>query len=217
VLEHFVFGNKNEALTGDLLEEYQRRRSNSWYWRQVFGAILAGLASELRAEWCAAGPATVWAFGLTTVWVCFVPEYWPPFPWIIERMLVAIAIRQPWGTVVMHVMGPYIQTGLSIADNAVMLGLGIALYLALLRSLNLRCLARGLAVGLLLVTLEDQTWQRILHLRGLLLWHYISFLWLWFSWLPLFVAVLISLWTAGWPRKRSDGERVFHGHASLGE
>jgi hypothetical protein len=33
VLAHF--GNRNEALAGDLVEEYRRGRSVAWYWRQV--------------------------------------------------------------------------------------------------------------------------------------------------------------------------------------
>jgi preprotein translocase subunit SecY len=34
-------GRKNEALVGDLVEEYQRGRSAAWYWRQALTAILA--------------------------------------------------------------------------------------------------------------------------------------------------------------------------------
>jgi hypothetical protein len=32
------FGNGNEVLAGDLVEEYQRGRTAAWYWRQVLGA-----------------------------------------------------------------------------------------------------------------------------------------------------------------------------------
>jgi len=31
MLKHLVLGKRNEALEGDLLEEFQRRRSASWY------------------------------------------------------------------------------------------------------------------------------------------------------------------------------------------
>jgi hypothetical protein len=31
-----------ESLTGDLIEQYQRGRSDSWYWRQVVIAVLLG-------------------------------------------------------------------------------------------------------------------------------------------------------------------------------
>jgi hypothetical protein len=31
MLKHLVWGGRNEALEGDLLEEFQRRRSATWY------------------------------------------------------------------------------------------------------------------------------------------------------------------------------------------
>ncbi len=38
LLKHLA--RKNEALAGDLIEEYRRRRSTSWYWRQALTAIV---------------------------------------------------------------------------------------------------------------------------------------------------------------------------------
>ena len=38
----------DEALLGDLLEECPNGRSDAWYWRQVFGAIVTGLWRDLR-------------------------------------------------------------------------------------------------------------------------------------------------------------------------
>ncbi len=35
-------GKPNEALAGDLLEKYETKRSDAWYWRQVLFAIAAG-------------------------------------------------------------------------------------------------------------------------------------------------------------------------------
>src|SRR5258708_2288676 len=51
LLEHLVPGGKNEALEGDLLEDFRRRDSVAWYWRQVFMAILVGCSKELRKRW----------------------------------------------------------------------------------------------------------------------------------------------------------------------
>jgi hypothetical protein len=51
MLEHLLLGGRNEALAGDLLEEFQRRSSVAWYWRQVLGAIMASVAGELRQHW----------------------------------------------------------------------------------------------------------------------------------------------------------------------
>jgi len=38
----------NTALAGDLAEEFRRRRSRPWYWRQVIGAIVFDAFREIR-------------------------------------------------------------------------------------------------------------------------------------------------------------------------
>jgi hypothetical protein len=48
LLEHFRFSITDDALAGDLLEEFNQRRSAAWYWRQVLVAILVGFATEVR-------------------------------------------------------------------------------------------------------------------------------------------------------------------------
>jgi hypothetical protein len=40
LLKHLCPGQYSEALAGDLVEEYRRGRSESWYWRQVLVAIV---------------------------------------------------------------------------------------------------------------------------------------------------------------------------------
>lgn len=63
LLEHLRLGNEDESLTGDLVEEYGRGRSNAWYWRQVLTAITVSFCKELRAHFLLAVKATVtgWA------------------------------------------------------------------------------------------------------------------------------------------------------------
>jgi hypothetical protein len=41
---------ENEALAGDLMEEYRKGRSTAWYWRQVLIAIAVGSANTIRAH-----------------------------------------------------------------------------------------------------------------------------------------------------------------------
>jgi hypothetical protein len=40
LLKHLCSGQYSDALAGDLVEEYRRGRSESWYWRQVLVAIV---------------------------------------------------------------------------------------------------------------------------------------------------------------------------------
>ena len=48
LLEHVRFGDAHDVVIGDLIEGFQQERSASWYWRQVFLAILIGFSSEVR-------------------------------------------------------------------------------------------------------------------------------------------------------------------------
>ena len=41
LLKHLCSGQYTDALAGDLVEEYRRGRSESWYWRQVLVAIVS--------------------------------------------------------------------------------------------------------------------------------------------------------------------------------
>jgi hypothetical protein len=42
ILEHGIPGDRDEALAGDLLEEFRSGRSDGWFWRQVLAAWLVG-------------------------------------------------------------------------------------------------------------------------------------------------------------------------------
>ena len=57
----------NDALAGDLAEEFRRRRSGLWYWRQVTGAIVFGAFREIRDHKAATLRAI--ALGFTFVWL----------------------------------------------------------------------------------------------------------------------------------------------------
>jgi hypothetical protein len=50
MLEHLTFGSPNEALSGDLLEEFQHGSSAGWYWRQVLSAIVVAAMTKTRAH-----------------------------------------------------------------------------------------------------------------------------------------------------------------------
>src|SRR2546425_2422723 len=55
-------GERNESLAGDLIEEYQRRRSRAWYWKQVVSAIALEAARDIRAHRLLALRAVVTGF-----------------------------------------------------------------------------------------------------------------------------------------------------------
>jgi hypothetical protein len=50
LLERFVGGPRRESLVGDLLEQYPRRRSAAWYWRQVITTIMVSGARDISAH-----------------------------------------------------------------------------------------------------------------------------------------------------------------------
>lgn len=47
-LEHLTFGDRDEALAGDLLEALQNGRSNTWYWRQALMACAVSWSESFR-------------------------------------------------------------------------------------------------------------------------------------------------------------------------
>lgn len=63
LLEHIRFRNADDALAGDLLEEFRHGRPVAWYWRQVFAAIIIGYVHEVSNHWVLAIRAVV--IGLT--------------------------------------------------------------------------------------------------------------------------------------------------------
>jgi hypothetical protein len=48
LLENARFSTTDSVIAGDLLEEFNRGRSATWYWRQVLGAIIVGCTTEVR-------------------------------------------------------------------------------------------------------------------------------------------------------------------------
>jgi hypothetical protein len=142
MLDHLLWGGSNEALAGDLLEEFQRRRSALWYWRQVAGAIFASFANELRADW-----VMVWTILFTGVWVFGLYSYFS----FLGAMDTPIS-----GT--MHLAefiaahgydGDGIRSAvLIIVPFFSQVVLPLTIYLAVARKLNLRAFIRGLCAAL---------------------------------------------------------------------
>ncbi len=135
LLRHLVLGDRNEALEGDLLEEFQRRGSASWYWRQVLGAIL-GFSNLMRAGWimvCTVVFAGVWVYGLYVI-----------------TCLIAHSPRQmAFGNWLNH--EPYGEA-IWIAEGIVFYLAGpLFVYMALTGNLSLRAFTVGLVAGVLVI------------------------------------------------------------------
>jgi len=88
MLEHLTFGAKNEALAGDLLEEFHSGRSASWYWRQVLCAIGIRAYQAVRASvvplifsaaWSMLYPA--WRLIVREVWINETHDRWSLLAW----------------------------------------------------------------------------------------------------------------------------------------
>jgi len=90
LLQHCSPGLRNEALAGDLLEEFHNGRSEAWYWRQVVAACTIAFFREVvnhvgillfAALWSILAPAWLFfVFKLETHWNIVGPIWrmaWP--------------------------------------------------------------------------------------------------------------------------------------------
>jgi hypothetical protein len=87
VLQHLATGDCNEALSGDLLEEFCAGRSEAWYWRQVAAACVVSWFRTLQANASLLLFALVWSL-MSPAWneMCsriedsqMVVNIWPMF------------------------------------------------------------------------------------------------------------------------------------------
>lgn len=133
MLEHMT---ANEALAGDLLEDFLGGRSRGWYWRQVLGAIAIRCTREIR------GHANVMLFA--ALWSMLAPAWLLVIGNTEERFNFSARIWQmdwPWSTVC--------DVGLLLGASVLFIWAGAALYLIphLLATKNLRI--RPLLKGIL--------------------------------------------------------------------
>ncbi len=68
LLEHLIPGERNDALAGDLLEEFRSGRSAAWYWRQVLSCVAITNTRVVKAHAGALLFAGLWAL-LAPAWV----------------------------------------------------------------------------------------------------------------------------------------------------
>ena len=87
LISHWGDKYRRDALVGDLIEEYQRGRSDAWYWMQVGLALCASAGSALRPRlptlckivlwWCALFVVGVETKTVLPVFIALDPSfYW---------------------------------------------------------------------------------------------------------------------------------------------
>ncbi len=81
MLEHLTSGDRDEALAGDLLEEFHGGRTDGWYWRQVLVACAVSWLRRLHARL----PLLVF----TLVWSLLAPAWKVLFDRIMDSHLFA--------------------------------------------------------------------------------------------------------------------------------
>jgi hypothetical protein len=183
-LEHLV-GGERQALAGDLLEEFRQGRSASWYWRQVLVAIFTSRAAQLRILWVAAGftIARIGFLHASSQWLLHISR---------GRLFQTVFA---WGLGLAWPLSEIYAITFFAAVAAIPLLISLTMYLGATRNLNVRVLAQGILVGMvgfafsyvglmLLPTPENS-------LAGTFAGHVIVSL-------PLFVGLVLSLWTV-WP------------------
>ena len=176
LLERLVPGEKNEALTGDLLEDFQRRGSVAWYWRQVFMAILVGCYKELRKRWG----------GIVFAIICTSAIPWKQIWLNVEfESLLNLGFRLAWPLSLIY------QIGFFTVLDAVALVAALSVYLGVTRSFNLRRFLKGLLVALLVLSLGNIVlpflWamQPSRFFSDYVIWR-----------LPLFFGLVLAIWAA---------------------
>jgi len=123
MLQHLTPGPRNQALAGDLLEEFRGGRSDGWYRRQVFAAIAIGclrsvfdhrIALFFAATWSMLSPLLELIFVRLFRQNNFIGHIWR-IPW-------------PWSTAC--------SFGLSTAEDLLFVWIGALVYVTLLATAN---------------------------------------------------------------------------------
>ena len=106
LLKQFGCSPKNEAITGDLVEQYQQGQSSYWYWKQSFSVIVRSLISEIvRHRWLTIRAITVgWTLLVVLDFARRVPfrvdpfilNSYPVLQFLIPFLIVAWIVASGW-------------------------------------------------------------------------------------------------------------------------
>jgi hypothetical protein len=138
ILEHLL-GDKHEPLAGDLLEEFRQGRSASWYWRQVLIAIFTSRVAKLHILWVAAG--------FTIAWIGVIHASSPRLLHISRGPLFQTVFG--WGLRLAWPLSEIYAIAFFAALAGIPLLISLTIYLAATKNFTLRGLSQGILVGML--------------------------------------------------------------------
>jgi hypothetical protein len=140
LLDQFSPVLQNAPLAGDLMEAFKQGRSSSWYWRQVFGAILIALPSLLRKQWGCLAYAVGCSGLIQAAWFFMIPtaEHDSALPQVFALYAKGYAVQWPWSLVY--------QIAVLTAFQFVIVAVALGSYFAFSRMLNPQTLLRAFMV-----------------------------------------------------------------------
>jgi hypothetical protein len=127
VLEHLV-RREDDALAGDLMEEFSQGRSNRWYWYQVLAALLVSFSEQLRSGWIAILFAVIVSSAFPYKQIAHCSEFERVFGWLIT-------FPWPWSMFFGIAFWSAFEGGILFA--------AFAAYLGATRRLRLRSFSKG--------------------------------------------------------------------------
>jgi hypothetical protein len=116
ILEHLTPCAYDQALAGDLLEEFRSGRTTSWYWRQVLATVKISLFRSLQGHRSAVVFAVLWST-FAPAWVAYVARLQMHF----DFSGILRGIDWPWSTIA--------DIALGLAADLSFVWTGMALYL----------------------------------------------------------------------------------------
>lgn len=153
ILERLIPGNRNDALSGDLLEEFRSGRSSGWYWRQALAAVANGCIREGSARSLLVVFAALWILP-ARIWWHF--AYWSAthwggliFPWPYPSVLgMAIVVFQSlWVGLALYIL-LYSRAVGNVSLDKVWCGFWIGPLVFALLSVAIQIVSHPLGIGL---------------------------------------------------------------------
>jgi hypothetical protein len=118
LLEHFTLGDRNEALAGDLLEEFRNGRTAGWYWSQVLVSVVLSWFRGSVAHASVPAFAALWSV-VAPSWFVFTYKIQNDST-VLNGLLCKLAF--PWSTI------GYFGWSLTVSLTFIWMGTGLYLF-----------------------------------------------------------------------------------------